>query len=1676
RTEWQSRGDACVWEGAYAVATHRKRADEADQPIIARILDLETTGRPAEAASPAPRPPPLHTRKVSSLSTYLSSSFGRQQGEALALGTHAGGILRDGEEESVVATRAQLTGCILELVVDASRWHSDRRSVDISMSVRGFASARQLFDSIGEMHSAAPELFTAAQLEMTWDAFRQSQRPTDGEDNDDGTSHRMARTRAADHKLVTALAAMQLVRCYSIRSQKSSRRRYLLRILNPPIMAGNGEHPGSDGESADSTFVAEASDGSTADRVYNVAIAVSRGAAEQESEAGVLVNGHRVEIAPFTLDPAPLGNARSVSVGSGKRVNARRSVSAVAAPKPVPLPTATRSNLLAATPETRTPTPETRGSSLLVSSTPMADMPASEAPTADMTLPDTRASDTRGNSPLSNRASELIPASRRASVVPSISTCSLQAAADTGSGSGDDDDEELHEIPFERLRQASSVAAAKWVSMGTAASGAVAVSRTDLDGMVLRAEAVVEGWTVFDVSALICNVQLTGAVSGLWAEAREIEQIAANASLLRYTSRATWAVAARDAVVCRAWRANARSSRVDIAESSVDIAESSVDEGLADAESADTIRAHVALSAWILDKTNVADAPDERRVRQRSASAATGSPAVDAEVESQRRKQHAVRVTHYLKYSPRGWLALEDSVDMRKLGAMLGIGPRAALLPPIPPPGVRDALVGSVTGLARELDAHGVPPSAVWSRNAQVLGVEAARDHVQFQYRVAAWGAPRRTASMGSSMASRQAPAAGAMPALAGDGEFVEAEFRVEHRVWATGNVAVTIEPFYATSAVACFVDPEADPHATRVRVCHHRMQLLPRVEEAADGVQMAWPTVRVAVARSGSAGADWPCPSHVPDGDPGCPRCATRGAGRQSSSLVRPHVAPWSVPPRIVVNGAPARVRYLRRDEAGRGFYARCMSVAAHEASRLARGPPVAGMFMERMPTPEPQHGHGEPERASCGERLPASSQIAIQNYSVQAGLGANCRVARPGQFADAVQAAFARVRHEIEALDPHSPRSRWMQLRQLDGSDARSLMTAMEEADGWAQRQSGGVAAFERLHAELSAEIPVTVASSVLQGVSVQQAAQALTQRWERQRWDRVLFGERRELEHVGDGVHVEHAAVQVPLLFDRRDALTVTAVEQAPYLPTRQRLRNWQQRGDRDVQGCRAGLQGDYFEPTVTLVEASVPGSQPLSSAVRAHVALYGVRIDPIDGFERARGHAYAYPSCRVTVACCADLAGAVPLALRRSLSARVPEQHAEQLRRRVQQPLWPRLESPSRVRRTAPRRRGRVVGEVLEEDVDGQRMCFYRRFDGALVEHEAVQGGEFVAKVRVPGGIASDVTARVLRLRKDRGASSALAPVVSDVVVDARMFPRGVDVRVQVGSAHSRPIAERCDLDAIPSGAWSVRGLAVFVFALGAAHTAPLAPGTGRAPGASPWLLVRTVLQPGDAPGPDDALEGQVCTVSVQAAKVAGDDRTDAAVVFCNGQRLRVHQARPARQSLLLVHASEGMLAACGECGALGCVDDGAARCADGPALACADDTYASDDDDDQGEGPSAVQRAASVLSNQPLRTLRTLSAGSVQLCAGGQPAIRQRRLAAKSEQPPIAPARADPADLDCLWTRIFALAVFMPVRRLVIGRWALQRRGTPVRSSLALVLVLAVAVACVRLGTAAARLL
>ncbi|KAJ1896452.1 hypothetical protein LPJ81_004742 [Coemansia sp. IMI 209127] len=507
-----------------------------------------------------------------------------------------------------------------------------------------------------------------------------------------------------------------------------------------------------------------------------------------------------------------------------------------------------------------------------------------------------------------------------------------------------------------------------------------------------------------------------------------------------------------------------------------------------------------------------------------------------------------------------------------------------------------------------------------------------------------------------------------------------------------------------------------------------------------------------------------------------------------------------------------------------------------------------------------------------------------------------------------------------------------------------------------------------------------------------------------------------------------------MHVPLLCDRRDALTVCATERAAFLPTRRRVRNWEESHSAQPPmtphrqaGCgnSAATLGDYHDPTFTLVEASVPGSQPLSTTVRATVALYAVRVDPIDAFERVvGGRPLALPSCRITVACCVDLAGAMPLPLRRAVSARIPEQHISQIRARLLQPasLWPLLVAPSRCRHVAPRLTGAasesaVAVQVSEQVVDGQRMAFHTTLDGTRVVHEAVvskgnkKDASFVAVVALSQGSAeakalADAHGHLCSLRKDGDFSDSdaiyndeaaplrLFPVVSDIVVGSATscFAHGFDINVTTSlSENLQPIAETsafADSDGEPSSLWNGRRreavsrvadqaaaipaarwtgdvgercrLAVYVFALARDNS-----------GSSAEFLVRTVLLPPDhedgdsvefqyasaeSPGATGGsqlpkIAAASCTVVIRAA--CEESRTQAAaaiagstpgsmaldpldsrasnwdeggmpVVWCNGQRLRIHEAMSPRQSLLFIATTDGRyLYACRECGGLGC---------------------------------------------------------------------------------------------------------------------------------------------------------
>ncbi|KAJ2393369.1 hypothetical protein GGI23_005047 [Coemansia sp. RSA 2559] len=877
----------------------------------------------------------------------------------------------------------------------------------------------------------------------------------------------------------------------------------------------------------------------------------------------------------------------------------------------------------------------------------------------------------------------------------------------------------------------------------------------------------------------------------------------------------------------------------------------------------------------------------------------------------------------------------------------------------------------------------------------------------------------------------------------------------------------------------------------------------------------MAWPTVRLVVSRR-TSDTKQAQPSKLSTSSSSSLVIPAVAAPLPSKGGAPSPIAPWSVPPRISMNSVDARVRYLRRDSAVHAFYARCQSVAPRDIARLVCGPPRAGeLFMERLPDPVPQQP--DPSAAAASPAQADSnggnadddagdfSRIAIEKYSVH-GTGHHHRVATPNQFASVMAGVFARIRHELELADPRSARSRWEHLRSQrrdsgmrsgdgDARSVASLVTATAD-EGWrnVRGQPGGAhaATYQRIVDGLHSEIPVTVAVDVLQGVSAADAARLLEQPWERAEWDTSLFDgrTRRELEYVpgvagSGGVGVCHSRMHVPLLCDRRDALTVHVTERAAFLPTRRRVRNWEEAhsarspiAPRSQAGCgnSAATLGDYHDATFTLVEASVPGSQPLSTTVRATVALYAVRVDPIDAFERVvGGRPLALQACRITVACCVDLAGAMPLPLRRAASARVPGQHISQIRARLLQrlSLWPLLAAPSRSRHVAPRlagsaSEGAVAAQVSEQVVDGQRMAFHAALDGSRVVHEAVvskgskRAASYVAVVALPQASAAakaraDAHGRPLcSLRKDGDSSDSdancndesplrLFPVVSDVVIGSAAtscFAHGFDINVTTSlSGNLQPIAEASGFAggggggepsslwngsrrreaasrvagqaaAIPAARWAgdvgeCCRLAVYVFALAR-------DGGGR----SAELLVRTVLLP-----PDDEDGGSVelqcapaespgatagsrrpkaaasCTVVIRAAceesrtrapataastpgsmaipsfaaaldplgssRASNQDEGDMPAVWCNGQRLRIHEAMPPKQSLLFVATTDGKrLYACRQCGGLGCDahEDSGAKGSDGPDTGMAAVGYASDTEDifvQDGGGLAAV---------------------------------------------------------------------------------------------------------------------
>ncbi|KAJ2079685.1 hypothetical protein H4R24_003603 [Coemansia sp. RSA 988] len=1459
RCEWRQTGGGSgdndpgneVWELGYTVSDNSRTDAGAAQPqlVVSQILDEETMRQEARSGMG-------HGRKGSSLTAYLANSFQRQQGAAVALGTQAGGILRDGEALAVATMRAWLGGSMLELVVDAKA----SGTVDIGLKLDGFGSTHQFLGAIEGMQTAAPELFG-------------SRAPDGAVAVEEDTQQ---------HFSVAAVAARQLVQCFAVQSQHSGRRRLLVRIVHPPL----------------------SSEGAADATAYGVFVTVRSSIAGDTSQ--VRVNGHRVVTTPFALDAAA---ARRIDQsGAIKQYKADHEE----INQPLTKNSATGSN--ASSNSTRN-TLDAQQSVL--------------ATGVDAQLTE----DTNESTPVEGTDAET---TRRQS--SGTASAASEVSSQTSSMGG----------ALQRLQLVCNVAADEWTAAGVEGSMQVQIARAEVaaaGGLVLRGTALVEGWTEFDVAAVVLgDVQ----ASGLWAARHDLASMPDGSTLHHCSTNGSWGIAARDAVVARAWRNG--HGRIDIAECSADSEPATESTGTVAGAPADVsstkaphIRAELGLSGWVLTKAAA------RRVEpQRERSASTVD---NAEVDAQRRRQPAVRITHYLAYQPRGWLdssAFETA--LRKTGAALGI---TAPMPAIPPPGLRAALVADVTSAIEQLNRCGAPPAVMWTRNARVIGTATGE---QLEYRLT-------DDALGS--------------------DAVEAELRIEHRVWAHGGVArqaaarvtLTIAPFSTAAAVACFVDPHGDPHATRVRISHPRAALLPRIEETDDGVRsMAWPAVRIVVSRTT---LDMP------------PEPPAR-------------VAPWSVPPRLLVNGVAVRVRYQRRGEPSRGFYTRCQSVPPHRVTALARTALPNAIVREPVQSAAGIESIRTVETAKSAEAFDSHMPLAIQRYSVRDVPSPVCRVAGPPQFAAAVAACFARIRRETgtpsAALDVDVP--------------------------------------------EVHADIPTTVGSAVFPGITVTRLAALLAHPAERRRWDHVLFGRRRELEHMADGAQhatVVHATVRVPPLCARRDALTVCTAELAP------------------SPGSR--------EPTLTLVEASVPGAQPRESVARAHIALYGVFVEPVE----------PSPSCRVTVACCLDLAGAIPLPLRCALSARVPKEHLAQLQLHAAlPPVSPWLETPTRLcRRLSSHGDGgaAVAAEAHLALVDSRPFVFYCDIDAArIVCEDFRRDGVFSATVRAPPvppeAVAANVTASLVRLRKSGVGSVSVLPVVSDVVVDMRGFPCGVDVLVHVdGSPLSEHVTgDTADLlrSAWISPASDAPRLAVYVFARPADHSAQQT--------TVETYLIRVVRLSEGCNLSDDEEEADFdIVVSVCAAEAAAEVAPPVLPpVVCNGQRLRVHSAQPAHQSLLFVDTTDGeFLAACLCCGCLGC-----AGC--NPSEDAASNAECS--------GCLAVDTVATTSFAQSSVLRCRIPSGISSADSGSAPSQRPPAVLASDD---AAAAHHRPLFLSL----IRSLAVFLPIRRLVIGQTRLvehsaatgsggpriRRRGIVLNSStLALAFVLLVGLACACLGLALAN--
>ncbi|KAJ1864216.1 hypothetical protein LPJ73_000324 [Coemansia sp. RSA 2703] len=1557
RRDWQKASgleDRPIWEIACSLTDQQGNTSASngvqEQTIVARILAMPAATGDTDMA----------------LSSYLSSSLERKQGEsAAALGTHGGGIVRDGEAVSLAATRAWLGNGIIEFVVDASRWMAEGHVVEISALVDGLAGAR-LREAIFRAQEAAPELFTARQREAINSAQTEDE-----------------------------LCAL-LVRCLSIASLKSSRRRYLVRVVVPPpvLAIGANDSEAEDGASLDEQIV-------TNDRVRSVRITVRRSDSDEntllEMPAAapdiLLVNGQPAEIVPFSLDPT----------------EHRATVPTAVGPPRIATPVARK-----------------------------------DRPTSVHSQPKQRAASIR-----SSRLETPVDLPLLAAVESSAVSTTPVALSEG----------EPLDIPLSRLRRIQQQSADTWTGIGTTDGCVLARNDPNVEKTggqyVVRLETTIEGWTVFDVLGVILQMQRTG----LWDTIETVSFDGPATATIQCSTKGTWATQARSARVCRTWVTDGR-RRVEIAESTV---EGNVKDG--------AINADVRLAAWVLETASVdGDFPKDGRARSASVATMMTDMAADVEAATQRKRQHAVRITRYLEYNPGGWL---DSADTSVGAAIRKLG--AATL-------AKDAVLDDTRIVRSMLETSGPSPSLVWTRNVHVVECASIENGLRLRYRLK--NIERRGAAV---------------------------ELRIEHRVWVrlggASSVEISVEPWTAECSLACFVDPDADPHATRVRIRHPHETLLPR----ADVMGTAWPTVSVTVVR-GLASEQ---PSHA--------------------AAERPL---WSVPPRVAVNTVRTRIRYLRRsDSDDSALYTRCASVSSRDASRMLRK--SESVVIDDTTS---FYGGGRDETSSATTaaksfRRNSLASVAVLGYSApETANSSTTTLVSAEDFVDIAARTFASVRHDISS-DP--TRHKWHQLR---GRPQRQ----------WSHRHTDLVDVFERQIDTVHDEIPVTVAMTVLQQTEMERMAELLIYNSDSVDVASALFGSRRSLETVTTGTTIEHVEMQVPFLCERRDALTVRRSELAPFMPARQRMRMWQT----GVSSC--GRRGDYDHPVLTIIEASVPRSQPLRSAIRAHVPLLAIRVEPIDGFERiASGNTVLqHPACRLFVACCVDLGGSMPLVLRRSWSARAPEQIIARVRQILahRSPL-PHLLAPLSAGRLACSGQA-VAVEGVAACVDGRDLLFCRSLDRQLIVREQQQqglqqsDGVYSVSVRCSPSASSlsaesqEAAGQSINENNNNSVSSHAAglPVVADIHVPDEWLQQpvpttkqGLSVTIEISTSLSSGIlAPLAPVSAVACGEWlsslidpyaKVSRLAAYVFQ-----------------DSNSGLLLRLALvQPqgesdGDDGGPDADGNLDDCVFTVTISRAASNAATAASGVTINGQPMRVHPIDlPSRsRALQYVETSDGrQIDACTQCAALGCQN------ADEP------DYFSDDLSDDEnpcpppneGRPPSVLSSVAAAsteaaalvgstlgitaASDKPLLpdALSLRSVSSAKLCCPASPAsqtisnaLRQRRpimlpgaqvAPAFTDQPdqPLQAASRESVDVELpdncgymvprrvalVLSKVLALAVFMPVRRLVIGR---QRRmtlgkyleiaamlsdrhrsspGAVRKSTLCLLLLAITAVACVALG-------